>query len=273
MKIIAVALIIGSMSHVAIAQSCTSDSCYACSSWRGSYWCSNSYVRSASAAQGGCCAFDGSCPSTYRYKYPLSYSLGCDYSSYPNNNPNFRTSMSAGEIAYVVILIVLYCVNIGAVVRYCQQRGIPPCGYIAIAVFFTWWVWCCLIPAGRRAQVVVIQSSAAYPHQQAYVAQPYGEPSPYGQPYPTQPYGQPQYPQYPPQAHTGAAQPPNPYGQPAPYGQQQAPNPYAAGGAGGDIQKPYGQPAPYGVSAEQVPNPYNQPPNPYGAGGDIQKPY
>jgi hypothetical protein len=147
---------------------------------------------------------------------------------------------------YIVIIVLVYFINIGAVVSYCRRRNIEACGYVAIAVFFGWWVWCCLIPAGRRTQQLVVISTAPQQMQQPYGQQPYGQ-QPYGQP-----YGQPGY----PQAQPG-------------YAPQQAPNPY------NQPPNPYNQPQ--GAYAE---NPYAQPPqnllaqapNPYAASGEIVKP-
>jgi hypothetical protein len=170
-----------------------------------------------------------------------------------------------GTIVYVIFLVLAWIINMFAVARYCQARNLQPGGYIAIAFFFGWWVWCCLIPAGRNAtQLVIVQQGpgAGYAYQgqgQPYAAQtpyvagvaPYGQPAPnpYGQPAPN-PYGQP--------APNPYGQPaPNPYGQPAPNPYEQPPNPYA------QQQNAYGQP-------QQAPNPYGQPQNPYG--GEIVKP-
>ena len=46
-------------------------------------------------------------------------------------------------------IVALYIANIAAVVTFCKRRGIPHRGYVAIAVFCVWLVWCCLIRAGR----------------------------------------------------------------------------------------------------------------------------
>ena len=176
--------------------------------------------------------------------------------------------LSAGTIMYIIAIVVIYFINIAAVVAYCRRRNIEACPYVALAVFFTWWVWCCLIPAGNRQQQLVVISTAPQ-HMQPYVApgQPFAS-QPYGQqPYGQQPYGQPAYPQggagYAPQQAANPYQQQqqqqayaaNPYGQPPQNTYAQGPNPYA------QPPNPYAQP----------PNPYAQAPNPY-ASGDIVKP-
>jgi hypothetical protein len=240
MRFTAAALVALALLHVASAQSCSSViSCGRCLN----YYCTNS----AGSSYGGCCSSSSSqCPSGYAY-----YTLDCNtyYSNYYGS-----PQLGAAAIVPIVFYVIAWIINITCVSRYCQARNIPPGGYIAIAVFFFWWVWCCLIPAGRQAtQLVVVQQGApaGYAAQgqpyaasgQPYVAgAPYGQPG-YGQPAPN-PYGQPQY-------------APNPYGQPAPNPYEQAPNPY------GQNPNPYGQP-------QQPANPYGQPSNPYG--GEIVKP-
>jgi hypothetical protein len=99
MRFFAVALIIGSLSYLASAQSCTSASCSTCASYSGlSCWCSNS--RSISSS--GCCSTNCNCPSSYQYQYPLYSSYTCsNYNSYPDTNPNYRLALSAGQIVYV----------------------------------------------------------------------------------------------------------------------------------------------------------------------------
>jgi hypothetical protein len=192
--------------------------------------------------------------------YTVNAAFGCGTRE---DNPNFVGALNAGQIAYIIIIILLYFINIGAVASFCRRHNIPPGGYICIAAIFTWWVWCCLIPARRNAQLVVIQSA---PIQ---AGQPYGE-QPYGQPYVApgqyapQPYGQPGYPQSQP-GYTSQQQP-NPYSQP--------PNPYS------QPPNPYNQPVnPYenahdahAPSAPPPHNPYAQAPNPY-ANADIVKPH
>jgi hypothetical protein len=195
------------------------------------------------------------CPIDFQYQHTLSTNDARNCNVLPQPNPDFvgaNAQLSTGVIVYLVIVILIYFINVGAVVSYCRRRNIDACGYVALAVFFGIWVWCCLIPAGRRAQLVDISSAPQQmqPYgQQPYGQQPYGQ-QPYGQqPYGKQPYGQPGYhqgePTYAPQ------QPGNPYQQPQ--------GAYAAN-PGQPPQNPYAQ----------APNPYAQPPNPY-ASGDIVK--
>jgi hypothetical protein len=217
----------------------------------------------------GCCVTTFSttrinCPSNFQYQYTVNAFDGCS-SSIREDNPNFVGALNAGQIAYIIIIVLLYFINIGAVASFCRRNNIPPCGYIAIAAIFTWWVWCCLIPARRNAQLVVIQSAplqAGQPYgQQPYVApgQPYVAPGqPYVAPgqYAPQPYGQPGYPQS--QPGYAPQQPPNPYSQP--------PNPY------NQPLNPYEQAHDaYAPSAPPPQNPYAAP-NPY-ANADIVKPH
>lgn len=234
MRIIAVALVVGTLAALASAQTCnTASSCSSCASWGSGTtrrWCSNDYN---SIARTGCCVVSFSrinCPSSYQYQYTLSTNSDTNCNFLPDRNPDFymgyNAELSAGQIVYIVAIVLIYFINIGAVVSYCRRRNIEACGYVALAVFFGWWVWCCLIPAGRQAQLVVIQTAPQ--HMQPYGQQPYGQPGyPQGQPgyapqqqgaYTANPYGQPPQNPY--------AQPPNPYAQ--------APNPYASG----DIVKP-----------------------------------
>ncbi len=272
MRAVAVAFVIGTLAGLASAQAGTcnrASSCISCSTF-GSLdsglnrkWCSNDYNSDPIT---GCCVTSYSrlnCPSDFKYQYTLATNDARNCNVLPQSNPDFLASsaqLSTGVIVYFVIVIVIYFINICAVVSYCRRRNIEACGYVALAVFFGVWVWCCLIPAGRRAQVVVI--SSAPQHTQPYGQQPYGQ-QPYGQqPYGQQPYGQ------------------QPYGQPgylqgvSAYAPQQLGNPYQQQ-KGAYTENPYAQaPNPYA----QPPNPYAQPPNPYAhppnpyASGDIVKP-
>jgi len=259
MRFIIITLLAAALFHIASAQTCnTGLNCFSCATFVTSAsfrrWCSNELTFNPSS---GCCVSAGSrtsCPSNFQWQYTVSATNGCGSRE---ENPNFfgpNAALNAGQIVYIVIIVLAYFINIGAVVSFCRRNNIPPCGYIAIAVFFTWWVWCCLIPARRNAQLVVIQSA---PHQagQVYGQQPYVAPGqPYVAPgqYAPQPYGQPAYPQSQPgyapqQAPNPYSQPPNPYNQPHnPYEQApsappphntyvQAPNPYA----NADIVKPH----------------------------------
>lgn len=245
MRFTAAALVALALLHVASAQSCSSSiNCYSCNN----YYC----TQSVGIQYSGCCSSSLSCPSSYNY-----YTTDCS-NYYSNNNYYYGSGsaqLGAAAIVPIVFYFIAWIINIICVSRYCQARNIQPGGYICIAVFAFWWVWCCLIPAGRQAtQLVIVQQGApgGYAVQgqpyaasgQPYVAgvAPYGQPG-YGQPAPN-PYGQPQY-------------APNPYGQPAPNPYEQAPNPYAQN------PNPYGQP-------QQPANPYGQPSNPYG--GEIVKP-
>jgi hypothetical protein len=246
MRFTAAALVALALLHVASAQYCYSSysGCNSCiNSYGGATWCTNS-----AGSSSGCCTSSGNnCPSSYYYS-----TSDCTYSS----------AVNTGQIIYVIFIVIAWIINLVCVIRYCQARNIQATGYICIAIFFGWWVWCCLIPAGRQAtQLVIVQQGATggYAQQgQPYVAPgqpyvagvaPYGQPG-YGQAAPN-PYGQPQY-------------APNPYGQPAPNPYEQAPNPYAQN------PNPYPQnPNPYG-QPQQPANPYGQPPNPYG--GEIVKP-
>ena len=100
MRFFAVALIIGSLSYLASAQSCsTSVSCSTCAGYSGTgCWCSN--FRSISSS--GCCATDCNCPSSYQYSYPLySVSTCSNYYAYYENNPNYGVKLSTGQIVYV----------------------------------------------------------------------------------------------------------------------------------------------------------------------------
>jgi len=210
------------------------------------------------------------CPIDFQYQHTLSTNDARNCNVLPQPNPDFvgaNAQLSTGVIVYLVIVILIYFINIGAVVSYCRRRNIDACGYVALAVFFGIWVWCCLIPAGRRAQLVDI--SSAPQQMQPYGQQPYGQ-QPYGQqPYGQQPYGQQPYGQQPYGQQPYGQQP---YGQPGyhqgepTYAPQQPGNPYQqpqgayAANPGQPPQNPYAQ----------APNPYAQPPNPY-ASGDIVK--
>ncbi len=256
MRHVAITLLLGALTHVASGQTCNSAStCSSCAFWSSSssyrMWCSDDGYSSS-----GCCivtSYRSDCPSNYQYQSSLSSgsSFGCS-SSYIN--PQYtRANLNAAQIVYIVIVVAAYFINIGAVVSFCKRRNIPPCGYIAIAIFVHVWVWCCLIPAGRQSQQLVFIQTAPQ-----HSAQPYVMP---GQPYVPQPYGQPGYGQSAPypQAQPGYApqEPPNPYNQPPnPYNQQQnqQQNPYA--------NNPYAPPPQ---------NYYAQAPNPY-ASGEIVKP-
>jgi len=233
MRFLASLLIISALSHYGNAQSCSSTftTCSSCLSI-GNRWCASIPDGFAS---GGCCTSTFNRCSSF---YPYSYRNTC--SSY--DDVTFDRPCDTVCIVVNVLYSVAWFVNMIMVVRYCRQRNIEPCGYIAIAFFFSFFVWCCLISRGRQQLVIVQTGNIPYQAQTgAPISQPYGQPSygqPYGQPSYGQPYGGQQGGYVPP------AQPVNPYVQPS-----------------------YGQP--YGQVVETPPNPYAQPSNAY---GEISKP-
>jgi hypothetical protein len=235
MRFVATLLIIGTLIQFGSAQSCSTfnyGSCSSCLS-AGLKWCSSfsSYPGTLGCCQSTSFLCSSSNPYSFRYG-------NCNiYDSYDFGSSSVVTYSICGTTCIIVNIIwsIAWIVNMVAVIRYCRQHNIEPCGFIAIAFFFGWFVWCCLISRGRQQLVIVQTGNVQYqPHVQAgaYNAQP---PQPYGQPSYGQPYGGAQQGGYAP-----PAQPINPYTQPS-YGQQ--------GGV--------------------PPNPYAQPANPY---GEISKP-
>jgi hypothetical protein len=226
--VIATLVIIGALAHFASAQSCPSGStlntCSACINTKG-YWCS-SYTYPTS----GCCTpYSGyACPSDYQF-----FTADCNtFISNPAFNVNgYKVAYCGGPcIAWIIICSLAWIANMCVVFRFCKQRNLEPCGYIAIAFFFGWWVWCCLVPASRRQQLVIVQTgiqqNVPYQSQPVQVAQP-GYPA-YGQ----QAYGQ--QAGYAPQTYP-QAQPVNPYTQQPQNHYAQPFNPYAQDG---QISKP-----------------------------------
>ena len=227
--VIASLVIIGALAHFASAQSCPSSTttCSACSPSTTPYvWCSSSSYASSSTY--GCCVsgYSGyNCPSGYLY-----YTNNCNtFSSNPNYyNYDYVTTYyyCGGQcIAWIIISCLAWFANMCFVFRFCRQRNIEPCGYMAIAFFFGWWVWCCLWSAGRQ-QIVIVQTGQQYVPYQAQpvqLAQPGYNPAAYGQ---QAGYAPQAYPQAQP-VNPYMQQPQNPYAQPA--------NPYAQDG---QISKP-----------------------------------
>ena len=224
--VIASLVIIGALAHFASAQSCPTStiSCSTCSpSTTPNVWCSSSSYASSSTT--GCCVsgYSGyNCPSGYLY-----YTNNCNtFSSNPNYYNSYVYVYCGGQcIAWIIISCLAWIANMCFVFRFCRQRNIEPCGYMAIAFFFGWWVWCCLWSAGRQ-QIVIVQTGQQYVPYQAQpvqLAQPGYNPAAYGQ---QAGYAPQAYPQAQP-VNPYMQQPQNPYAQPA--------NPYAQDG---QISKP-----------------------------------
>jgi hypothetical protein len=238
MRFTAAALVALALLHVASAESCTSAfTCVSCiNSLNGVVWCSNYRTSGYS----GCCSSNSYCATTWAYS-----------TSDCSNYYSAKKELDAAVIVVIVSFCIAWIMNLFIVRRYCQARNIPPGGYICIAIFCFWLVWCCLIPAGRNSAQLVIVQGGVSPY--AAQGQPYAAQTPYVAG--VAPYGQPGYGQAAPNPYGQYA--PNPYQQPAPNPYEQAPNPY------GQNPSPYGQP-------QQPANPYGQPSNPYG--GEIVKP-
>lgn len=114
----------------------------------GNVWCSDS----ASSKDGGCCDF-GSCSGWFSYTYGFS----CDSFSY----------------YFDYKLVWILCVSLGiwlgnmlSVFLYCRAKNLNPLRYLAIALFFGFFVWCCLNRASRRQQIVIVRTANdAVPYQ------------------------------------------------------------------------------------------------------------
>ena len=208
--------IFGALAVAASAQSCSSlyTTCTSCiQSSVSSTWCSNV----ASSSSSGCCVSSLSyfCPSNYQL-----YTPNCNvFSSNPNYIASVYVACNGACIAWIVISILAWIANMCFVFRFCKQRNLEPCGYIAIAFFFGWWVWCCLVSAGRRQLVIVQTGPQPYVPYQAQPANsaPNGYNPAYGQPAGYAPQGNPQA----QPSNPYVQQPQNPYAQPAnPYTQE-----------------------------------------------------
>jgi hypothetical protein len=231
MRFLTKLLILGALVQFSSAQSCSSaTTCQSCLNTART-WCASS----PDSGSAGCCQFTSSCGGFYPYAFASTcFSYDYDYV--------YVSVCGTGCIIANTVYAIAWIVNMVVVIKFCKQRNIEPCGFIAIAFFFGVFVWCCLLSRGRQ-QLVIVQGNIPYQAQTGYSQQPYGQPS----------YGQPYGGGYAPPAHSS-----NPYGQASygqPYGQQSGapPNPYAqnSSGSGGP------------------PNPYAQPSNPY---GEISKP-
>jgi len=153
--------------------------------------------------------------------------------------------------AAIAIPLVIWFINIIAIAVVARRKGLNPCMYVILAVFFSFLAWFCLCcgsnqtggqaligrVGGVQLKTMNVQAYAATPpggYASNFQAQP-SVPDPYSANLLSKPYA--------------ADAVPNPYAAVA------VTNPYAANA----VQNPYGQspaPAPYGNAVPDAYNPY-----------------
>jgi hypothetical protein len=114
----------------------------------GNVWCSDS----ASSKDGGCCDF-GFCSWYLSYRYEFS----CD---------SFTYYFDDKLLAILCVSVGIWLGNMLRVFLHCRANNLNPLRYLAIALFFGPFVWCCLNRASRRQQIVIVRTANdAVPYQ------------------------------------------------------------------------------------------------------------
>ena len=146
---------------------------------------------------------------------------------------------------------MIWFINIIAIAVVARRKGLNPCMYVILAVFFSFLAWFCLCCGSNQSggqaligRVGGVQLKAM--NVQAYAATPSGS-------YASNFQAQPSVPD--PYSANLLSKPSAANDVPNPYAADAVPNPYAANAA----QNPYGQspaPAPYGNAVPDAYNPY-----------------